>query len=65
MDNWLLYDIKGRFDKSDTLQGSPHVGSIYLASFYFCLTTMTSMHVITPYFNLCILFLSVFLLLQR
>ena len=48
MDNWLLYDIKGRFDKSDTIEGSKHVGSIYLAAFYFCLTTMTSMFTHVP-----------------
>eukprot|EP00614_Pseudopedinella_elastica_P009557 CAMPEP_0172607538 /NCGR_PEP_ID=MMETSP1068-20121228/27690_1 /TAXON_ID=35684 /ORGANISM="Pseudopedinella elastica, Strain CCMP716" /LENGTH=935 /DNA_ID=CAMNT_0013410567 /DNA_START=183 /DNA_END=2990 /DNA_ORIENTATION=- len=42
LDNWLTNEMKGPFDWRDTMAGSPDVGSIYLAAFYFVLTTMTS-----------------------
>ena len=38
--SWLDYDVKGPFDHEDTM--GKESGSIYIASFYFCLTTMTS-----------------------
>ena len=37
----LANEMYGPFDYSDTT-GGEKVGSIYLAAFYFCLTTMTS-----------------------
>jgi hypothetical protein len=42
VDNWLMYELKGPFDYTDTVGRGPSVGSIYLAAFYFCLTTMSS-----------------------
>ena len=41
MDNWLANEQKGPFFVEDTEEG-PHVTTIYLASFYFCFTTMSS-----------------------
>jgi hypothetical protein len=40
-DSWFLNDIYGPFDAKDTT-GGHWVWTIYLSSFYFCLTTMTS-----------------------
>jgi len=44
VDNWLENDIKGPFTSKDTtgLNGDRPVYSIFIASFYFCLTTMCS-----------------------
>jgi len=40
-DNWLVHEMKGEFEASDTT-GGRHVKSIYLAAYYYTLTTMTS-----------------------
>ena len=40
-DYWLAHELRGPYQAQDTERG-PHVRSIYIASFYFCLTTMTS-----------------------
>jgi len=40
-DTWLAHEWKGPYEAKDTVDG-PHVYSIYLAAFYFCLTTTTS-----------------------
>lgn len=39
--SWLEYEMKGPFEASDTMQG-PAVKSIYIAAYYYTLTTMIS-----------------------
>jgi len=43
-ESWLHYEMRGPFYSKDTtgVNGDNPVYSIYIASFYFCLTTMTS-----------------------
>jgi len=43
-ENWLANELKGPFESLDTTgeKGEGAVSSIYIASFYFCLTTATS-----------------------
>jgi len=43
-ESWLNYELNGPFTSKDTTgaRGNDPVYSIYIASFYFCLTTMTS-----------------------
>jgi hypothetical protein len=40
-DNWLIHELKGEFVAADTREGR-NVRSIYIAAFYYTLTTMTS-----------------------
>eukprot|EP00614_Pseudopedinella_elastica_P009436 CAMPEP_0172599062 /NCGR_PEP_ID=MMETSP1068-20121228/19154_1 /TAXON_ID=35684 /ORGANISM="Pseudopedinella elastica, Strain CCMP716" /LENGTH=747 /DNA_ID=CAMNT_0013399195 /DNA_START=167 /DNA_END=2406 /DNA_ORIENTATION=+ len=40
--SWFDFDLRGPYVAEDTTAHSESVGSIYLSSFYFCLTTMTS-----------------------
>ena len=39
-DNWLNYEIEG-FVAKDT-EGGPHVATMYIAAYYFCITTVTT-----------------------
>ena len=43
-DSWFAYELKGPYSATST--GDPkHSSSIYIAAFYFCLTTFTSVRI--------------------
>ena len=56
IDTWMLNEIRGPFVSEDTtgINGDDPVYSIYIAAFYYCLTTMTSVGYgdVLPYNNM-------------